>query len=87
NSDWHNLTNLLCKVLKPMTMPIVIFHGDADVVTSPTVSKKFYEEIPSTNKSYVSLAGNYHNIFAEPEKDETIRSFVEWVKNPRRQLS
>ncbi|CAK4072395.1 unnamed protein product [Aphanomyces euteiches] len=68
---------------KNVTMPIVIFHGDADVVTSPTVSKKFYEEIPSTNKSYVSLAGNYHNIFAEPEKDETIRSFVEWVKNPR----
>ncbi|KAG9415026.1 hypothetical protein AC1031_008448 [Aphanomyces cochlioides] len=62
-------------------MPIFIMHGDADQVTSPKVSKAFFDALSSQHKTYVSRPGQFHSLFNEPEKEENIRMFVDWIRS------
>ncbi|KAF0694649.1 Aste57867_14488 [Aphanomyces stellatus] len=63
-------------------MPVLIFHGEADKVTSPTISKAFYDAL-ATEKEYKSLPGQFHCLLDEPERDETIRAAIEWTRGPK----
>ncbi|CAK4457307.1 unnamed protein product [Aphanomyces euteiches] len=61
-------------------MPIVIYHGDHDKVTSPRISKAFFEALKSQDKEYKSLSGQFHCLLNEPERESTISSVIEWVQ-------
>ncbi|KAG9415027.1 hypothetical protein AC1031_008449 [Aphanomyces cochlioides] len=63
--------------------PILIIHGETEGITSPNVSKKFFKEIPSTNKTFLAVTDSYHAVFDEPERHEHIRTLVDWIQNPR----
>ncbi|KAF0743192.1 hypothetical protein Ae201684_001986 [Aphanomyces euteiches] len=75
------------KTLEPLyskvNVPILILHGDADGITSPSILRTFFNEISSTNKTFVSIPGSYHAIFDEPERHESIRTLVDWIQDPR----
>jgi alpha-beta hydrolase superfamily lysophospholipase len=71
--------NELEKRSKEITIPLLICHGTADKCTSPVASKAFYENVSSTDKTYMALEGLYHCIFDEKEKEEVIESILSWI--------
>ena len=52
-------------------MPLLILHGQADVVTDPSVSKALYEKASSSDKKLNLYKGAYHALL-EGEPDEMI---------------
>ncbi|CAK4084516.1 unnamed protein product [Aphanomyces euteiches] len=70
----------LKKIQNNVKMPVQIFHGDADKLTSPISSKQLFDAIPSTHKTFASLPGQYHCILDEPEAAATLVATIDWLK-------
>jgi alpha-beta hydrolase superfamily lysophospholipase len=60
-------------------IPILLAHGDADVITSPKGSEEFVANCPqATLKIWPGLRHETHN---EHNKEEVIDFYVDWVKS------
>ncbi|KAK2352018.1 caffeoylshikimate esterase [Trifolium repens] len=57
--------------LKEVCLPLLILHGEADIVTDPSVSKAFYEKASSSDKKLKLYKDAYHSLL-EGEPDEMI---------------
>ncbi|XP_020248887.1 caffeoylshikimate esterase-like isoform X2 [Asparagus officinalis] len=57
--------------LEEVSLPLLILHGDADVVTDPSVSKALYEKACSSDKKLCLYEDGYHSLL-EGESDEII---------------
>ncbi|XP_021307362.1 caffeoylshikimate esterase isoform X2 [Sorghum bicolor] len=57
--------------LEEVSLPLIILHGEADLVTDPAVSKALYEKAKNQDKKLCLYEGAYHAIL-EGEPDETI---------------
>ncbi|ONM00636.1 alpha/beta-Hydrolases superfamily protein [Zea mays] len=57
--------------LEEVSLPLIILHGEADMVTDPAVSKALYEKAKSQDKKLCLYKGAYHAIL-EGEPDQTI---------------
>ncbi|XP_022134487.1 caffeoylshikimate esterase isoform X2 [Momordica charantia] len=64
-------TEELGRRLREVSLPILILHGEADIVTDVTVSKALYEKASSTDKKLKLYEGAYHALL-EGEPDEMI---------------
>lgn len=60
-------------------LPILLLHGEADVLTSPKGSKSLYEGVSSTDKTLKVYPGLYHEIFNEPEQAEVLGDMSDWI--------
>jgi alpha-beta hydrolase superfamily lysophospholipase len=63
-----------------ITIPMLILHGGADVMTSPEGSKLLYENIRSTDKTLKIYPGLYHEIFNEPERAQVLADVLTWCE-------
>ncbi|KAJ4770309.1 alpha/beta-Hydrolases superfamily protein [Rhynchospora pubera] len=57
--------------LEEVTLPLLILHGEADVVTDPSVSKALYEKAKSSDKKLCLYKDAWHSLL-EGESDDTI---------------
>ncbi|KAG5527858.1 hypothetical protein RHGRI_028704 [Rhododendron griersonianum] len=57
--------------LEEVSLPLLILHGEADIVTDPSVSKALYEKARSSDKKLNLYKDAYHSLL-EGEPDETI---------------
>lgn len=57
--------------LLKVSLPLLILHGEADIVTDPSVSKALYEKARSSDKKLNLYKDAYHSLL-EGEPDETI---------------
>ncbi|KAK9272713.1 hypothetical protein L1049_003090 [Liquidambar formosana] len=57
--------------LKEVSLPLLIMHGEADIVTDPSVSKALYEKASSLDKKLMLYKDAYHALL-EGEPDEMI---------------
>lgn len=57
--------------LERVSLPLLILHGKADVVTDPSVSKALYEKASSADKKLILYDDAYHTLL-EGEPDEMI---------------
>jgi acylglycerol lipase len=62
-----------------ITIPALIMHGAEDQITDPEGSKKFFQEISSTDKTLKIWDGCYHEIFNELNRDEIIAYTADWI--------
>ncbi|ETV90886.1 hypothetical protein H310_14380 [Aphanomyces invadans] len=60
--------------------PLLLFHGTADLVTSPVMSERFFNAIPAQDKTFESLPGQFHALLNEPERAATVLATVNWLK-------
>lgn len=58
--------------LEEVSLPLLILHGQADIVTDPSVSKALYEKARSSDKKLILYKDAYHSLL-EGEPDETIK--------------
>ncbi|KAK6927948.1 Serine aminopeptidase, S33 [Dillenia turbinata] len=76
--------------LEDVSLPLLILHGEADIVTDPSVSKALYEKAKSLDKQLKLYKEAYHSLL-EGEPDEMIfrvlTDIITWldehsIKNP-----
>eukprot|EP00842_Homolaphlyctis_polyrhiza_P001726 jgi/Hompol1/2554/HPOL_002953-RA len=60
-------------VPKAFNLPVLVTHGTMDKITCPNASKKFVDEIQSSDKSYRSFDGAFHEYL---DRIETILSLA-----------
>ena len=63
-----------------IALPLLIMHGDADVLTSPAGSQALYDTAESADKTLKLYPGLYHEIFNEPERDEVLGDMSAWLE-------
>ncbi|KAL3527047.1 hypothetical protein ACH5RR_011703 [Cinchona calisaya] len=77
-----NTTQEIEQQLNKVSLPLLILHGKADVVTDPSVSKELYEKASSTDKKLILYDDAYHSLL-EGEPDEiTLKVFgdiISWL--------
>lgn len=64
-------TQELERQLEEVSLPLLILHGEADIVTDPSISKALYEKAKSPVKSIQLYKDSYHSLL-EGESDEMI---------------
>eukprot|EP00897_Mesotaenium_endlicherianum_P005469 jgi/Mesen1/4950/ME000247S04236 len=57
--------------LHKVTLPFLVLHGEADVVTDPAVSKALYDQAKSADKTIKIYPGMWHSL-TEGEPDDNI---------------
>ncbi|KAF5181815.1 caffeoylshikimate esterase-like [Thalictrum thalictroides] len=57
--------------LEQVSLPMLILHGEADMITDPSVSKALYEKASSSDKKLLLYNDAYHSLL-EGEPDEMI---------------
>lgn len=57
--------------LEEVSLPMLILHGEADIVTDPSVSKALYEKANSADKTLFLYKGAFHSLL-EGEPDDMI---------------
>ncbi|MEZ5570615.1 MAG: alpha/beta hydrolase [Halioglobus sp.] len=63
-----------------ITLPMLILHGGADVMTSPEGSRFLHQHISSSDKTLKIYPGMYHEIFNEPERTEVLTEVLNWCE-------
>ena len=60
--------------------PLLIIHGDADTLTDPTASLRFYENVKSPEKTYISYEGGYHESFNDIHRERVLTEVGQWLE-------
>ena len=61
-------------------LPLLVLHGDADVLTAPAGSQELLDAVSSDDKTLKLYPGLYHEIFNEPEKDAVLADMTAWLE-------
>ena len=61
-------------------LPLLIMHGDADLLTSPAGSQTLHDRAGSADKTLKLYPGLYHEIFNEPERDQVLGDMSAWLE-------
>ena len=62
-----------------LQLPVLVMHGEADVMTPAAGSRHFIDGIGSADKTLKIYPGLYHEIFNEPEQVEVIGDLCDWL--------
>ena len=63
-----------------ITLPMLIMHGGADTLAAPIGSETFAAKVGATDLTLNVLPGLYHEIFNEPEGEEIIGQYADWIE-------
>ncbi|CAH8388970.1 unnamed protein product [Eruca vesicaria subsp. sativa] len=78
------VTDYLGKKLKDVSVPFIVLHGSADVVTDPEVSRELYESAESGDKTLKIYDGMMHSmLFGETDENVEIvrKDIVGWLND------
>ncbi|MGE5198985.1 MAG: lysophospholipase [Rhodospirillaceae bacterium] len=60
-------------------VPLLILHGTADTLTSPSGSAEFFARAGVADKTYRRYEGAYHNLFVETNREEIYDDMAAWI--------
>ncbi len=60
--------------------PFLLTHGEADQITDPLESRRFFQAAGAKDKTLHVFPGLYHETFNEPEGDEVLAVFRRWLE-------
>ncbi|XP_048444063.1 caffeoylshikimate esterase-like isoform X1 [Pyrus x bretschneideri] len=76
--------------LEEVSLPLLILHGEADIVTDPSVSKVLHEKASSSDKKLILYMDAYHSLL-EGEPDEMIirvfSDIISWLNEHSEKLT
>ncbi|KAG9453841.1 hypothetical protein H6P81_006745 [Aristolochia fimbriata] len=78
------------KKLDQVTLPFLILHGEADIVTDPEVSRLLYNSATSSDKTLNMYPGMWHALTSGESPEDTDRVFadmVDWLDHRSRDRS
>ena len=62
-----------------ITLPVLIMHGEGDVMAAATGSEQFFAGVGSEDKTLRLYPGLYHEIFNEPEQARVLGELGDWL--------
>lgn len=62
-----------------LQIPVLMTHGTSDRITSPEVSREFFEHIPHADKTYIAYDGGYHESHKDLHHQQVIADIVQWL--------
>jgi len=65
---------------KNFRIPILIMHGDSDILAAPGGSRKFFENCGSEDKELKLYEGAYHELYNEINYNEVLDYLENWLK-------
>ncbi len=65
---------------KRIKTPCLIFHGDADRITSCAASEDFFSNLASSDKEIKIYPGLFHETLNELGKEKVFQDVVQWLK-------
>ena len=65
---------------RDILVPMLVFHGEKDRLTSYNSSKKLVENSGS-NVKFIGFEDAYHEIHNGPEKEELLRNIFDWINS------
>ncbi|WP_116368412.1 alpha/beta hydrolase [Parahaliea mediterranea] len=66
-----------------ITLPLLVMHGEGDVMTAPGGSVAFHEGAGSADKTLRLYPQLYHEIFNEPERLQVLDDLETWLRERR----
>ncbi len=63
-----------------ITLPVLVMHGDGDVMTPAAGSQRFHDSVGSEDRTLRIYPGLYHEIFNEPEQTQVLQELGDWVE-------
>jgi len=60
-------------------VPLLVFHGTADLLAAVDGSKQLYRRASSADKTLRLCEGLFHEVFNEPERDTLLDELVKWL--------
>lgn len=63
-----------------ITLPLLLMHGEADVMTAPAGSRGFSAGVGSADVTLRLYPGLYHEIFNEPERLQVLEDLDQWLQ-------
>lgn len=67
--------------LERITLPMLVLHGGADHVVSPSGSRMLHERATATDKKLRIFPEGYHELFNDLEKEKFVDEIVAWMKS------
>lgn len=61
-------------------LPVLIMHGEGDVMAAPDGSVNFHKNISSEDNTLRLYPTLYHEIFNEPEQDDVLKELCDWLE-------
>lgn len=62
-----------------LTLPVLVLHGEGDVMTPASGSLAFHAGVGSEDRTLRLYPGLYHEIFNEPERQQVLDDLVNWL--------
>jgi acylglycerol lipase len=62
-----------------ITLPVLILHGTADMVTKPGGSQLFYDTAGSTDKTLKLYEGHVHDLLNDIDKEKVMADIKDWI--------
>lgn len=70
---------MLEKNFRRIGLPLLILHGTADKVTSPSGSEEFYAKAGSSDKTLKLYEGHFHDLLADVGKEQVMADIQAWI--------
>ncbi|WOJ92522.1 alpha/beta hydrolase [Congregibacter variabilis] len=62
-----------------IALPVLVMHGEGDVMAAVSGSQHFFDSVGSLDKTLRLYPGLYHEIFNEPEQAQVLGELVDWL--------
>lgn len=69
----------LAEARAQLSLPVLVMHGEGDVMTSPAGAQHFFDGVASADKTLRFYPGLYHEIFNEPEQAQVLTELGNWL--------
>jgi acylglycerol lipase len=61
-------------------MPVLLQQAGADMMVDPDRIREFYDNLASTDKTWILYDGLYHELHEEPEKERVLGDMMQWLE-------
>jgi alpha-beta hydrolase superfamily lysophospholipase len=62
-----------------LQIPVLMIHGTSDRITSPEVSREFFELVTCADKTYLAYEGGYHESHNDLHHPQVTADIVRWL--------
>jgi acylglycerol lipase len=85
-SELYNISMWIPNNINNIDIPVILFHGTGDTITSPSDSKKLMDRIYNKKNELILLDTNEHTLLVPKNYDDMIPNMVcgkilEWLEN------
>ena len=62
-----------------LQLPLLMIHGAADIITSPTDSRRFFDNVTGSDKTYIAYDGGFHESHNDIHSPQVVADISAWL--------